>query len=208
LHPQHFLPNGAGFLVGSVQEDGSLSNKVYVIAEDGALRVGKQIGDQRLPCFAGPQLRAPTNILNPLLVAINAEMAFRRFRRTPHPPVCQEYEELIDLTIELVKRIYFQPLVDIVWKEIEEIRSTRNIAVLEAARDMHMGSMDEKTRDGEDKTTTRRDGRFSRTGRVVERPDPGTCHDKTIEYYQYLMSGQGTTPHFFLRLDLWSNGCA
>ena len=98
-----------------------------------------------------------------------------------------------------MKRIYFQPLVDIVWKEIEEIRSTRNIAVLEAARDMHMGSIDEfraTTRDGEDKTNTRRDERFSRTGRVVERPDPGACHDKTIEYYQYLMSGQGTTPHF------------
>ncbi len=205
------MPNGAGFLVGSVQEGGILSNKVYVVAEDGALRVGQQISDQRLPCFAGPQLRAPVDILNPLLVVINAEMAFRRFKRTPHP-LCQEYDELVDLTIELVKKIYFQPLVDIAWKEIEEIRLTRNIAV-EAARDaegdVHMGNVDEfgaKTRDGEDKTITRRDGRFSRTGRVVERPNPGACHDKTIEYYQYLMSGQGTTAVFFL--DLWSNGSA
>jgi len=95
-------------------------------------------------------------------------MAFRRFKRAPHP-LCQEYDELIDLTIELVKKIYFQPLVDIAWKEIEETRSTRNIAV-EAARvagDVHMGSVDE---DREDKIITRRDGRYSRTGRVVARP--------------------------------------
>jgi len=137
-------------------------------------------------------------------------MAFRRFKRAPHP-LCQEYDELIDLTIELVKKIYFQPLVDIAWKEIEETRSTRNI-VVEAARgagDVHMGSVDEFgeiTEDRKDKTITRRDGRYSRIGRVVARPDPGACHDETIEYYQYLMSGQGTSP-VFLR-DSWSNGCA
>jgi hypothetical protein len=199
LHPQHFLPNGAGFLVNSLQDD-SLTSKVYVVAEDGALRVGKKASDQRLVCFAGPEHRAPEGVLNPLLVAINAEMAFRRFKRTPHP-VCQEYSELIDLTIELVKKIYFQPVVDIAFKEIGEIRSARNIAV-EAARDgdVHMGSVDEfgaKTREGEDRTITRRDARrFSRTGRVVERPDPGASHDKTIEYCQYLMSGRGTTPRF------------
>jgi hypothetical protein len=71
--------------------------------------------------------------------------------------------------------------------------------MVEAARgagDVHMGSVDEfreKNRDREDKTITQRDGRFSRTEQVVVRPDPGACHDETIEY---LMSGQGMTLRF------------
>lgn len=70
----------------------------------------------------------------------------------------------------------------------------------DAQGDVYMGGVDEfgaRTSNDADKTITRRDaGRFSRTGRVVEKPDPGAPHNKIIEYHQYLMSGRGMTSHF------------
>ena len=93
-----------------------LCHTVYVVAPDGALRVGGRNQDERLPSFTGPRARAPADTLNPFLVVINAEMAFRRFKRNPHA-LYKEYEELIDLTIELVQKIYFQLLVN--WIEEE-----------------------------------------------------------------------------------------
>jgi hypothetical protein len=48
--------------------------------------------------------------------------------------LCQEYEEFIALTMELVMKINFQPLLDDVLNEIEEICKSRNAAV-EVAKD-------------------------------------------------------------------------
>jgi len=205
MNPHHFLPKGTGFLVHNDMEGDHLSHKVYVVAPDGALRAGGRNHDERLPPFTGPRARAPADSLNPFLVVINAEMAFRRFKRHPHA-LYEDYEELINLTIELVQKIYFQPLVSRIEEEIEKIRTGRIAAVQgakDAQGDVHMGGVDEfgaRTSNDADKTITRRDaGRFSRTGRVVEKPDPGAPHNKIIEYRQYLMSGRGMTSHF---LDL------
>ena len=211
MNPHHFLPKGTGLLVHNDLEGDRLSYKVYVVAPDGALRAGGRNLDERLPPFTGPQARAPEDTLNPFLVVINAEMAFRRFKRNPHA-LCKEYEELIDLTIELVQKIYFQPLVIRIEVEIEKIRTGRIAAVQDAKDaqgDVHMGGVDEfgaRTNNDADKTITRKDaGRFSRTGRVVNRPDPDAPHDMIVEYLQYLMSGRGMTSHF---LDLYSYVCA
>jgi hypothetical protein len=201
LNPQHFLPRGAGFLVHIDQGVHHLSHNVYVVAPDGALRAGRQNDDQRLPPFTGPQARAQADALNPFLVVINADMAFRRFRRNAYP-LCQEFTELIDLTIKLAEKIYFQPLVERIEEEIERIRNAH--AAIQAAKDadgdVRMGSMDEFGAKTSNKTITRKDARkFSRTGRAVERPGPGASHEEIIEYRQYLMSGRGMTSHF---LDL------
>jgi hypothetical protein len=184
INPQHFLPKGAGLLV---QEDG-VSLKVYAAAPDGALRAGGQDTDQRLPPFTGPQARQFPDNLNPFLVVLNAEMAFRRFKRYPHS-LCDEYTELADLTLDLVEKIYFQPIVDEIEKERKELRVS---LAKDAEEEVHMGSVDElgaKTSDDRDRTITRKAEKSSRTGRVVERPGPGASHDKIIEYRQYLMSG-------------------
>jgi hypothetical protein len=128
-------------------------------------------------------------------------MAFRRFRRYPSS-LCQEFTELIDLTIKLAEKIYFQPLVDEIEEEMERNRNARNVAIQaakDADGDVRMGSMKgfgAKT-SNKDKIITQKDARkFSRTGRVVERPGPGASHDEIIEYRQYLMSGRGMTFHF------------
>jgi hypothetical protein len=48
MNPQHFLPKGVGFLVHTKQGS-DLTHKVYVVAADGALRIGRQSDDARLP---------------------------------------------------------------------------------------------------------------------------------------------------------------
>lgn len=71
-------------------------------------------------------------------------MAFRRFRRNASP-LCQEFTELIDLTIKLAEKIYFQPLVEEIEEEIARNRNARNVAIQaakDADGDVRMGSMD------------------------------------------------------------------
>ena len=171
MNPRDFLQNGIGLLF---YEGDVKSGRVYVAAPDGVLRAGRQNTDPRLPAFAGPKARAPADRLNPFLVVINAEMAFRRFRKHPHS-LCDGYTELIDLTMSLIKKIYFEPLV----AEIE----------LELVQ---MGNLDNHT-------TARKDSaKFSRTRRVVGKPGPGASHDEIIQYRQYLMSGRGMELSIFI----------
>ncbi|PPQ88492.1 hypothetical protein CVT25_013161, partial [Psilocybe cyanescens] len=136
--------------------------------------------------------RASENALNPFLVILNAEIAFRRFKRRPHP-LCAEYTELIDLTIDLVHKLYFKPLVD----QIEWKRAQARLAYsTDPEGNANMaGTVDEfGTGKAEDKNTTitpRVIDKKSRTGTVVTRPGPIASHDEVIEYNQYLMSGCG-----------------
>ena len=198
MHPQHFLPHGTVLLVNFDGNDGNRSHKMYRVASDGALRTGQENTADRLPSLAGPQDRAPADNLNPFLVAINADMAFRRFKRNP-VPLCADYEELVDLTIKLADKIYFQPLVDQIEDEIEKIRSGRIVAVecakeTQTQEEVHMEdeSTTEKADDDEEKPITNKEAaRFSRTGRLVKKPGPGASHEETIDYFQYLMSGRG-----------------
>lgn len=64
---------------------------------------------------------------------VSAEMAFRRFKRHPHA-LYEEYEELINLTIKLVQKIYFQSLVSRIEEEIEKIHT---VLLLSKAQKMH-----------------------------------------------------------------------
>ena len=185
MHPQHFLPRGAGLLF-----QGGQDVVPYVAAPDGVLRIGGEDTGDRFPSFDGPNARATKKRLNPFLVVINADMAFRRFRRQPHP-LCDEDSELMDLTISLVEKIYFQPIIDRIKKRMKTpLRSAQD-----ADGDVEMGGVDEfgaEAGDEKDKTITQKNvHRSSRMGKPVKRPAPGAPHEKFIEYYQYLMSGQG-----------------
>ena len=125
---------GTGFLVHNDMEGDHLSHKVYVVAPDGASRAGGRNHDEQLPPFTSPRARAPADTLNPFLVAINAEMAFRRFKRHSRA-LYEKYEELINLTIELVQKIYFQPLVSRMRRKLK--KSALAVLLLSKAQKMH-----------------------------------------------------------------------
>ena len=166
-----------------------VDGKPYVISEDGALRENTNNDSARLPAFTSYQRQKPEHMLNPLLVIINAEIVFRRFQRNPHP-LCDDYQELIQLTITLVDKIYYQPLVD------EIMQTLDHFAPRPEVQDVEIGGsvvdFGRQTGGEADKTLTRKGG-VGRTGGVVEKPGPGASHDEVIEYRQYLMSGCGMT---------------
>ncbi|KXN85511.1 hypothetical protein AN958_11236 [Leucoagaricus sp. SymC.cos] len=190
LHPRHYLQKKGSALTVFTEHEDDLSGKMYLVSPDGALREGSENNKPRLPAFTSNRARASEDVLNPFLVCLNAEIAFRRFRRRPHP-LCAEYTELIDLTIDLVHKIYFKPLVDqIEWK----LNQSRLAYSKDAEGDVNMGGTVDEFGTGEavgnDKTITSRViGKKSRTGTVVKRPGPFASHDEIIEYNQYLMSG-------------------
>jgi len=187
LQPHHFLQKGGGLAVYTKQGD-IVDGKLYVISEDGALRENANNDSARLPAFTSHPNRAPEHMLNPLLVIINAEMAFRRFQRNPHP-LCDDYNELIQLTITLVDKIYFKPVVDELLPTLEKLISRAGVQDVELAEPANeFGGQPEGEKD---KILTRKSG-VGRTGGVVEKPGPEASHDEVIEYQQYLMSGCGT----------------
>jgi hypothetical protein len=169
---------------------------MYVVSPDGALREGRKDNKPRLPAFMSYRARASEDILNPFLVVINAEIAFRRFKRRPHPPLCAEYMELIDLTIELVEKIYFKPIVDKALINLQQLRVVIR-TTHDAEGDVEMGTADglgtgKRGDKDKDKTITKATrGKGSRTRTVVMKPGPDASHDEVIEYRQYLMSGCG-----------------
>jgi hypothetical protein len=192
LHPLHYLPKRGSALTVFTEDGNNLSGKMYLVSPDGALREGPDDNMPRLPAFSSNRARNSEDVLNPFLVVINAEIAFRRFKRQPHA-LCTEYTELIDLTIDLVDKIYFKPLVD----EIEEkLNQTRLVYSKDTDGDVNMGgTADEfgtgKAVDNEKTITSRTSGKNSRTGTVVKRPGPNASHGEIVEYRQYLMSGCG-----------------
>ncbi|KAF9550046.1 hypothetical protein CPC08DRAFT_768962 [Agrocybe pediades] len=180
LYPRHFLAkNGGALTVFSEHGNDSSTGKAYFVSPDGALREGPDDTQPRLPAFSGNTARAPGDMLNPFLVALNAEIAFRRFRERhmAQSPLCKEYDELIDLTIELVNKIYFQPLIDALHRETETLRI--------------IFSGERKGKAAEKDTPRRRRDRAenSRMGVVVSEPSPDASPEEVIKYYRYLMSG-------------------
>ena len=182
-----------------------MSGKLYLVSPDGALREGSKNNSPQLPAFASNQARTSEDTLNPFLVVLNAEIAFRRFRRRPHP-LCTEYTELIDLTIDLVNKIYFKPLVDqIEWR----LNQTRLAYSTDAEGDVNMeGTVDEfgmgKVVDNDETITQKAVGKKSRTGGVVKKPGAGASHDDITAYRQYLMSGCGRPFLYSISVDsLW-----
>lgn len=168
-----------------------LSGKSYFVSPDGALREGPENDKPRLPAFPSNQARSLEDMLNPFLVVLNAEIAFRRFRRKSRP-LCAEYTELVDLTIELVSKIYNKPLVDEIMRDITKL----NVAYsLDKDGDADMeGTVDEfgMNKGVDNVTITQKQvGKGSRAGGVVKKPGVGASHDDVIAYRQYLMSGCG-----------------
>ncbi|KAF4621997.1 hypothetical protein D9613_009562 [Agrocybe pediades] len=169
LHPRHFLQhNGSGLPVYTRVENG-VSGKFYFASPDGALRAGPDNDQDLLPPFATEGRPEGVALLNPFLVVIHAGIAFRRFKKLSLPPLCKHYEELIKLTLDLVEKIYFEPILDIVDENRAAYR--RSVYV--------------KYSDGDVAMT----GRNSRTGTVVKRPGPDASHEERVGYSLYLMSG-------------------
>ncbi|KAF9553431.1 hypothetical protein CPC08DRAFT_767543 [Agrocybe pediades] len=191
LHPRHFLQhNGSGLPVYARVENG-VSGKFYFASPDGAFRAGPDNDQDLLPPFATEGRPEGVALLNPFLVVIHAGIAFRRFKKLSLPSLCEHYEELIKLTLDLVEKIYFEPLVD----RVDEYRAAyrHSVSAKDSDGDVAMtGTVDEfgagKASDN-DKTITKRTARNSRTGTVVKRPGPDASHEERVEYSLYLMSG-------------------
>lgn len=188
-----------------------MSGKLYFVSPDGALREGSENTKPRLPAFASNQARALEDTVNPFLVILNAEIAFRRFRRRPYP-LCAEYTELIDLTIDLMDKIYFKPLVDDIEWNLNQLRLAY-FTVMEGDVNME-GTGDEfgtgKVVDKDESIAQKAVGKKSRnggmvkksrTGGVVKKPGAGASHDDIIAYRQYLMSGCGRPFLFSISVD-------
>jgi len=106
LHPRHLLPPGNVLAVYD-----RITNKLqdYVPAEDHHLRRTCATESEKLPSIVPPPRsgRSPVNVF---LVALNAEIKFRRFRSLQPPvPVAPNNDILIDRTNELVKLLYWKP---------------------------------------------------------------------------------------------------
>jgi hypothetical protein len=151
-----------------------LSGKLYLVSPDGALRAGSENNTPRLPAFSSNQAHVSDDALNPFLVVLNAEIAFRRFSRRPHP-LCAEYTELIDLTIDLVHKIYFKSLADQVEWRLDQTRLAYSTDV-EGDVDME-GTVDEfgmgKVVDNDETIAQKPVGKKSRTGGVIKKPGAG-----------------------------------
>ncbi|KDR82024.1 hypothetical protein GALMADRAFT_135401 [Galerina marginata CBS 339.88] len=190
LYPHHFLQKGSSLTVFT-EDGGKLSGKMYYVSPDGALREGPEDDKLRLPAFSSNRARKPEAVLNPFLVVVNAEIAFRRFKRQPQT-LCAEYTELIDLTIDLADKIYFKPIID----KANMIRDKHFLA--QALSQAAEGDVDMEGTVGElgtgeamDKygTVTQRGVKRSRMGIVVKKPGPDASHDEVVDYNRYLMSG-------------------
>ncbi|KAF4612746.1 hypothetical protein D9613_011879 [Agrocybe pediades] len=165
LHPHHFLPGRGNTLTVFTEIGNDLSGKMYYVSPDGALREGPDNASPRLPPFtSNDRGGAEKDMLDPFLVVLNAEVAFRRFRERPQP-LCKDYNHLIDLTIDLMEKIYFEPV-------IEEERQ-HNARLCQTV----------------DNDKPRELARNSMMGVVIKDPGPDASIEEEIEYRRYLMSG-------------------
>jgi len=135
--------------------------------------------------------------LNPILIVLNAEITFHHFRR-PHP-LCAEYTELINLTIDFVHKIYFKPYLS--GPNWVEAQSNSSCLFYRCRRWCQYGRNCWWiwNRQGCRQwwiIIQKAIGKKSRTGGVVKKPGTGTSHDNITAYHQYLMSGCGR-PFFF-----------
>jgi hypothetical protein len=111
LHPEHFLPKGCPLLV---YDHETRTYKNYVAARDRCLRETVDPSSHRLPPFRHRAVSGASSKPDVYLVALNAEIKFRRYLKmveaTPPPtPLPDHVLSLIHRTIELVRLIYWQP---------------------------------------------------------------------------------------------------
>ncbi|KAJ2919619.1 hypothetical protein MD484_g797, partial [Candolleomyces efflorescens] len=109
LHPTHFLPRQTVLPVYS-ETDGTPT--LYQVAPDGVLRQSPAtVESPRLPPFSfNSRYRGGKfDSLNPLLVAMAAQIKFRRYERSGWPPLEEHTRLLMDRTAALVAAIYWKP---------------------------------------------------------------------------------------------------
>ncbi|KAH9992714.1 hypothetical protein BJV74DRAFT_877832 [Russula compacta] len=112
LHPEHFLPNGSPL---TVYDHATGEYKNYVAARDQCLRETVDPRSRRLPPFHhDAETREDFLHLNVYLVALNAEIKFRRYlemvrARPPPTPLPDHVLSLMHRTIELVSLLYWRP---------------------------------------------------------------------------------------------------
>ena len=113
LRPKHLLPNGKVLVTYSRNED--LSRPMFLGSrDDHTLRESPgNLSCPRFPLFSFDFHRPNYANLNPFLVILNAEVKFRRYFRQQEPPplpLPADSMTLIQLTAELVKLIYCDPI--------------------------------------------------------------------------------------------------
>jgi hypothetical protein len=112
LHSEYFLPNGCPLTIYD-HETGTYKN--YVAARDGCLRETADPSSHCLPPFHHRAVSREASMKpNVYLVALNAEIKFRRYLKmveaTPPPtPLPDHVLSLIHRTIELIRLIYWRP---------------------------------------------------------------------------------------------------
>jgi hypothetical protein len=112
LHPEHFLPHGA---ILPIYDPATRTWKNYVAPCDRRLRESVEPDSACLPPFRRDlQNRHQTDRVNIFLVAINAEIKFRRYFKMikqdpPTTPLPDDVLALMRRVIELIELIYWEP---------------------------------------------------------------------------------------------------
>lgn len=113
LHPEHFLPFDNVLLV---YDPVTRTRKTYVAARDRVLRESPEPNSTPLPPFRhiGKEREQP-NHLNVFLVALNAEIKFRRYfemvrHDPPTVPLPDHVLNLMHSTMELIQLVYWEPV--------------------------------------------------------------------------------------------------
>ena len=113
LHPEHFLPRGSTL---PIYDPATRTCKNYVPSRDRRLRESIEPDSARLPPFCHDfQNRNNFDNLNILLVAINAEIKFRRYLKMiqEDPPTTALPDDVLALmrrVVELVDLLYWVPV--------------------------------------------------------------------------------------------------
>jgi hypothetical protein len=108
LRPEHFLVNAAL----TVYRPGQGAPINYVAAQDRRLRETVDPNSPRMPPFRQTSIRTPEyKRLNVFLIALNADIKFRRYFNEPNPygPLPQDVIDTMHQTVELVREIYRKP---------------------------------------------------------------------------------------------------
>ena len=113
MHPEHFLPRGA---ILPVYDHATRTRKHYVPSRDRRLRESIEPDSARLPPFRHDfQNRGKDENLSIFLVALNAEIKFRRYLKMiqeypPTTPLPDDVLALMHRVIELVDLLYWAPV--------------------------------------------------------------------------------------------------
>ncbi|KAJ3503080.1 hypothetical protein NLJ89_g8592 [Agrocybe chaxingu] len=224
FHPTHYAPSPDGALrdTATSSHPSSFTSPFQsggpVLVEDNNMYHASADTSPRLPPFPAA-IRRPVPVdqvqlsLNPFLVILNADMAFRRYLRIPQyegqKPLCAEYQELVELTRSVADKIYYMPIVSDAFKHSQIMRRVA-VADENAARaagentDVVMGGVDEHGRlSGQSQSQSltpkgRGQGgggkrgalQSSRFGLEVAEPGPDASDEQIRDYCCYLISGR------------------